>query len=243
MRFHYLRFLALIMVATADPVQACMADNDIDVGYGTLMPSSSSRSTVGHVVQLPAQARGYMRMGILAAGDRWDIAETGENGLVQWRAEHGSNGLKLWLRGKAEGRSELRLRYIPLNKAPRPGARIFVQITPPLPPPELPLLTVEKEEFTGSIGSHRPFNIRLKTPLAPEHRWEVKEAVYSTRNVRGEEEWKPFVVEALPTESGLFQAITFGESARIVFIQKSDGLQLFPDAVTLLLSVRPTPTC
>ncbi len=36
---------------------------------------------------------------------------------------------------------------------------------------------------------------------------------------------------------------TGGGFARVVFIQKRDGRQLFPDTVTLLLEVRLTPKC
>lgn len=44
-------------------------------------------------------------------------------------------------------------------------------------------------------------------------------------------------------EADLFLASARGKAARIVFIQKSDGWQLFPDTVTLLLEVMPTPKC
>jgi hypothetical protein len=145
--------------------------------------------------------------------------------------------------GKAEGFADFRLRYVPLNKPPRAGARIIVKIAPPLPPPQLPLLTVEGETFTGRVTSYRPFNIRLKAPLAPGHRWEVKEAVVSARNDQGEEIQRPFIVEPEPGESGLFKTGVSGETAHIVFIQKSDGWQLFPDTVTLTLTLMPVPLC
>ncbi|OAN46103.1 hypothetical protein A6A04_20765 [Paramagnetospirillum marisnigri] len=72
---------------------------------------------------------------------------------------------------------------------------------------------------------------------------EVKEAVVSARNDQGEEIQRPFIVEQAPGESGLFKTGVSGETARIVFIQKSDGWQLFPDTVTLILTVLPTPLC
>lgn len=232
-------FLILGLMAMASPVQACMADNDVDAGAGLSFPSSGSVFQFAH---LPAQARGFVRMKLQTAGDRWEIAETGEIGPLAWRAVHGGEGLKLWIWGKAEGQVEIPLRYVSAKGSPRP-ARIVVKITPPLPPPELPLLTVDSATFTGTIGSHRPFNIRLKIPLAPDHHWEVREAVSSRYNGPGEAEWKPFDVKPLPAESDLFQAITYGEKARIVFIQKSQDGQSLPETVTLILTVMPATAC
>lgn len=234
--------LAFALMAAAGPVQACMADNSIEAAPGIYIPSSPTGSIGLQFATLPAQMRGYLRMGFRKPGDRWDIAETGENDLVAWRAEPEANGLKLWLWGKTEGTTDLPLRYLPSKGAARPG-RILVHIAPPLPPPEPLTLTVEGPEFTGTVSYGRSFRISLKTPLAPDHRWEVKEAVFSNATAPGRENWEPFTVEAMPAESGLFRAITWGQTARIVFIQKRDGWQLFPHTATLLLTVMPTPTC
>lgn len=66
--------------------------------------------------------------------------------------------------------------------------------------------------------------------------------VYRNRTAGDGDEWHPIEVYAQGVD-GLFLASTLGVSARIVFIQKSDGWQLFPDTVTLLLEVAPTPMC
>ena len=113
-------FLILGLMATAGPVQACMADNDVDAAAGLSFPSS------GHVFQfahLPAQARGFVRMKLLTAGDRWEIAETGEVGPLAWRAVHGGEGLKLWMWGKAEGQVEIPPSLCPRERHPPPCSR------------------------------------------------------------------------------------------------------------------------
>ena len=102
---------------------------------------------------------------------------------------------------------------------------------------------MDSATFTGTVDSHRPFNIRLKTPLAPGHHWEVREAVYSSSNGPDGGEWKPFDVTPLPAGNDLFQARANGEKARIVFVQKGEDGQVLPETVTLILTVMPTPLC
>jgi hypothetical protein len=206
---------------------------------------ASNKRSVEHwfpSADLPAGQTGVLRLGVVADGDRLEIASDGDGDIVQWRATPVSDkgydgmGLHVTIIGRQEGATQIPLRYVPRDGKPL-DVQLRVRVTAPEPPPPPPMLTVEGKTFKGRVHDYYPFQIRLMTPLAPDHRWEVKEAVFRDR-----EQWHPIEIRA-QGEEGLFLASTRGEFARIVFIQKSDGWQLFPDTVTLLLDVMPVPKC
>ena len=198
--------------------------------------------------KLSAQSAGFIRLKPGETGDRWEAAPEGEDDLAKWwftptgDGQKGDGGLMLRVSAKKEGVTEIPLRYVPLRGKPQ-DLRYRLHVDPPVPPPEPPELIVEGETFKGRVQDYRTFLIRLKTPLAPGHRWEVKEAVYHEWNTANGDKWVPFEVLARHGQEGLFMVSAHGDSARIVFVQKRDGWQLFPDTVTLLLDVSPTPKC
>ncbi|MBC7953291.1 MAG: hypothetical protein H7Z12_15905 [Rhodospirillaceae bacterium] len=243
------------LVAGVVPAQAC-GRTDKDMGRSfPAVPLIATNTATGErklmwnlMGVLHAQEAGYIMLSPYETGDRWDAAEKGENDTAQWWASpqpdaaHGGGAMKLRVTAKREGRTEIPLRYIPKQGVPD-DVSFRVIVDPAEPPPEPPTLTVEGETFQGRVRDYRTFQIRLKTPLPPGYRWEVKEAVYLDWNTSNGDQWLPVDISASQGDDGLFFASTRGKSARIVFIQKRDGWQLFPDTVTLLLEVAPTPLC
>lgn len=189
----------------------------------------------------------FIRLGLVDEGDRWEASPTGESDLVKWWAgpmddKSRGTGLKVRVVGKKAGDAEIPLRYIPQHAEPQDvGLRVYVKAAPPPLPP--PVLTVEGETFKASVSDNERFHVRLKTPLPRGHRWEVKEAVFHYPYTDNGDKWRPIEVVADENDAGLFFASTRGDAARIVFVEKSDGWLLFPDTVTLLLEVDPTPKC
>ncbi|MEO5336247.1 MAG: hypothetical protein H7841_05035 [Magnetospirillum sp. WYHS-4] len=112
--------------------------------------------------------------------------------------------------------------------------------------PPLPLgpriVTVDKSDFKGSVTQRHDFRLHMAVPLAPGHRWEIKEAVQNTGGTTSEK-WEPFDLKPLPGEAGVFGGSAGGYPIRIVFVEKSDGWQLFPETVTVLLSIELIPLC
>jgi hypothetical protein len=246
---------ALGLLMAANPAQAC-GRSDKDLGYGSpAAPLIATNSATGESKVmwrlsgvLHAQEAGYIRLKPYESGDRWDAADKGENEIAQWwtspqrDAERADGGMRLRVAAKREGRTEIPLRYIPKQGAPQEQS-FSLTVDPPEPPPEPTTLTVEGDEFKGSVSEYRTFQIRLKTPLPAGYHWEVKEAAYHARHGADADKWLPMDIAARPGDDTLFWASTRGDVARIVFVQKSDGWQLFPDTVTLLLDVMPTPKC
>jgi hypothetical protein len=230
-----IRLLALVLLgltATAGSVEACG-------GTGRKLHAMDGAPGFFLSEGLPAGTKGYFKMEVKAPGDHWEIAAKGENELVAWSTDSSAEGQTLWLFGKAAGKAEIPLRYVSAEGRSRP-AKVFVRIDEAPPPPPVPSITVDKEEVTARVASRRGFFIRLTVPLAPDHRWEVKEAVFTDW---GEEKWQPF--ERLPQQegAGIFGSAVSGKKARIVFVQKSDAGQLSADTVTLLLDLESLPLC
>ncbi|CAA7626086.1 exported hypothetical protein [Candidatus Terasakiella magnetica] len=229
------RLLALALLgltATAGPVEACG-------GTGRKLLAMDGAPGFFLAEILPAGTKGYFKMEVKAPGDHWEIAAKGENEQVAWSADSSADGQTLWLFGKAAGKAEIPLRYVLADGRSRP-ARVFVRIGEAPPPPPVPSITIDKEEVSARVASHHGFLIRLTVPLAPDHSWEVKEAVFADW---GEEKWQPF--ERLPQQesAGVFGMAVLGKKARIVFVQKGDAGELSSNTVTLLLDVEPIPLC
>lgn len=238
--------LALLIGLTTsiDSARACMTEQDVDVTGGRIfIPIAPNhwRSPIGF---MPAQRRAYLRLGVLEKGDRWEIPASGEDDLLMWKTETAGAeaGLKVWLLGKAEGQATLPLRYVPAKGEPG-GVHFIVIIKPPILPPGPPTLVVKGNEFTGNVAYGREFFIRLAKPLPPNHRWEVKEALYSDNFQPQANDWLPFDLSPLADQSGGFGATARGQAIRISFVEKSDGWLLFPQTVTMRLTVDPTPKC
>lgn len=194
---------------------------------------------------LRAGEDGYIRLMPHEIGDSWEGAGKGEDDTAQWwispLQDGQKKGMKLRVSAKREGRTEVPLRYVPKLGAPE-DMTFSIHVDPPEPPPAPPTLTVEGETFSGAAREHQTFHIHLKAPLPSGYRWDVKEAQYTPHGSDGDK-WLPMEFPQRQGEDGLFRASAQGRKARIVFIRKSDGWQLFPDTVTLLLDVMPTPKC
>ena len=247
--------LAFAVITVVSPVLACV-DDGIDASYGGVyrpFPLSidgiPSGVTLGPLSGgLPIHTPGFIRLGLLRIGDHWDIPDSGATDLVSWGVQvrgdgdSGSEAIRVALWGKAEGTAKISVRYVPATGAPAAGA-IILHIGPPLPPPPPPTLIVEADRGTRFFDKNRPLLIRVTAPLAADHRWEVKEALYSDRSSGDEEPWKQLAITPSATEAGLFETAPPGERVRIVFVQRRDGWQLFPETVTLLLIAKPIPKC
>jgi hypothetical protein len=255
-RIPSLLLLVLTLLTASSRAWACGGTIEKDMGYGGV---AKPLSKIDHLNKptvlpwhprgdLPAGAVGFIKLGVVANGDRLEAAPDGESDVAKWWVtpipdQHydGGTGLNVRVVGKRVGETQISLRYVARDGETQ-DVQLRVTVNPPEPPPPPPTLTVEGETFKGRVYDYRTFQIRLKMPLAPGHRWEVKEAVYHDRTTRDGEQWLPVGVHA-QGEEGLFLASAQGDFARIVFIQKRDGWQLFPDTVTLLLEVAPTPKC
>jgi len=244
--------LALALMATPGQARACMSEG-VDAHGGIYRPLALSIDGVPSGVMvgvvsggLPMRTSGFLRLGIRQSGDRWEIGESGDTDRLSWRAQQidGANveaaAVKIWLWGKAEGRVEIPLRYLPAKGRPAPGI-VVITVGPPPPPPAPATLTVEGEELGAWFDSYRPLLIRLKPPLAPDHRWEVKEA--ATSDQTGGDDWRTLAVEPVADDGALFRIVAPGQRLRIVFAQRRDGWQLFADTVTVSLTAYPIPKC
>ena len=252
--FHPRLSVVGLLTATV-PAWAC-GPVEKDMGHGVAAKPLSKIDSLNQISRLPwhprgdlpARGVGFIRLGVVAKGDRLEAAPEGESDVAKWKAtpmpdeQEDGIGLRVRVWGRQEGEANIPFRYVGRDGGSE-DVRLRIYVNPPEPPPPPPTLTVEGATFKGRVHDYRTFQIHLKTPLAPGHRWEVKEAVYRDPYTPDGEQWRPIGVDARPGEEGVFQTSTRGDFARIVFIQKSDGWQLFPDTVTLLLDVAPTPKC
>jgi hypothetical protein len=244
--------VALGLFAVAAPAQAC-GRQEKDMGYGypaRAMVATNSATGKSRIMwrldgTLRAGEDGYIRLMPHEIGDSWEGADKGGDDTAQWwispLQDGDKRGVRLRVSAKREGRTEVPLRYVSKLGAPE-DMTFSIHVDPPEPPPPPPTLTVGDEIFTGAVREHQTFQISLNIPLPSGYRWDVKEAQYTPYGSDGDK-WLPMEPPQRLGGDGLFRASAQGRKARIVFIQKSDGWQLFPDTVTLLLDVMPTPKC
>ncbi len=243
------------LLASASSAWAC-GYREIDMGHGhPAIPLAFSNSETGEkgliwklFGHLPAQGAGFIRLRPSETGDRWEAISEGEDELAKWRFTPTGNdqkrdgGLVLRVSAKKEGATNIPLRYVPASGAPQ-DLHFRLYVSPPPSPPEPQTLRVEGETFRGRVDNHSTFLIHLKKPLAPGHRWEVKEAVYQEWDTSNGDKWLPIDVSRRQGEEGHFMTSAQGQSARIVFVQKGSDGQYSAETVTLLLDVTPTAMC
>ncbi|MBF0324486.1 MAG: hypothetical protein HQL42_05380 [Alphaproteobacteria bacterium] len=239
-------FLALFGLGViAGPAWAC-GGGPKDLGHGhAIRPLLVTNTATGERWlrwyvdgSLHAGESGFFRLPPFEPGDRWDSAGQGGDAIAGWSVQPFTDGrLTITVQGRTEGDTKIPVRYVPKQGEPQ-DVPVSVTVKPPEPPPTL---TVEGPTFTGSVAEYRTFQIRLKIPLPEGYRWEVAEAQHLPYG--GEGKWLPSRPPEPRDGDGLFWASAQGQRTRIVFIQKRDGWQLFPDTVTLELDVMPTPKC
>jgi hypothetical protein len=241
------------LLSAADPTWACGGRAGRDLGRAvamitTITSTGPSEWSVKRRVDwnipgtLHAGEAGSFRLAP-DTDSQWAGGDSGENDIVAWRisSRREDGEVTVHLTGKREGRTQIPVRYVPKQGSPGDVA-LSLSVGPPAPPVPPPTLSVEGDTFTGSVSEHRTFQIRLMKPLQEGYRWDIKEAQYLPYG-GDEEKWLPLDNPEPRGEAGLFWASAQGKRARIVFVQKRDGWQPFPDTVTLDLNVWPTPKC
>lgn len=242
-----IRTLLLALLATVAISGSAIACMDNDEELGQFQPTLLDGQVFGNPIgALHAQARAVMTLGLLAKGDHWELPPGGEDEHVAWDAQMvvgdgaGPGFVRLRLWGKAAGLSMIPLRYVHANGNSRGINLMSLRVLPAPPPPPPQTLTVSDGEFNGGVPYGRGFLIRLTKPLPPGTRWEVKEAVYRDAD---DGNGMPIEITAQNGEPGTFTAVSRGRIAHIVFVQKRDGWQLFPETVTINLIIEPVPKC
>jgi len=234
-RVVFLVFLALM--TAIQPSLACI--NDDTEQLGEFQPSIVDGRVVGNPIgSMHVDGRAVLRLGLVGKGDHWELPPGGGTDLVDWETrvldgDPGVLNVSLW--GKKPGLAMIPLRYVRASGAPAGTSLLSLRVSPPPPPPPPPTLTVTKAEFSGGVLAGWTFLIHLAVPLAPDHHWEIREAVTS--------DGEPVELAPQAGEAGLFKGVPRGRQIRIVFVAKSDGWQLFPETVTLNLIVSPIPKC